>query len=348
MGASLVFGTSIDNAVEKLLNGKELDYIKTFDQEWTRSSCNYDGLMTVFDNPDIVYMNADFDEDVLLEEDKLTLGKWTKELNIDLSDNPVECYHLIKKNKKSKFKHISKEELKYFNRCSYLSLRRKGHLMLHSFNEQFVPKIEQVISVQKNSSITSYDGRDTIAGKIDLILKLTGHDKPVILDLKTSSKPYTQAQLDDSEQLKIYAAMECDNYNTDLIGYVVLCKNINKDISAICKTCNSNRNGRHKTCDTLRELLPNEDKKVNKKTGLVRCGGEWNETTVLAPKVQVLIHQVSPEKVDHQMAIESSTLDAMNAKSCIKNTKVCRAWWGSTCPFIKLCENGDPSGLRKK
>lgn len=348
LGASLNFGTAIDVAIDRFLAGKELDYIKTFDQEWTSSTSMYGATTTVFDNPNIVYSNADFDEDVLLDEDRTTILNWITELNLVSDKTIVELYTDISERKKESRKSISDNELLYFNRCSYISLRRKGHLMLHSFNEQFVPLIEEVLSVQSNSSITSYDGKDTISGKLDFVLRLKGYDLPIILDLKTSAKKYTQEQIDNSEQLAIYAAMEADNYKTDLIGYVVLPKAINKDTVGTCQTCKALRSGRHKTCDNRREKLPEETRKVDKKDGLVRCGGTWDLVTTLNPQVQVLIQKISPETVDRQMSIESQTLDAMNNGVHIRNTKVCRSFFGGVCPYYDLCWKNDDTGLVKK
>jgi len=329
-------------AVDKLLTKKNLDYIQTFDEEWNCSK-DYKGNVTyLFDNVNVVYAHADFDPDVLKPEDFETMNQWIDELDLGKhGDDPVTIFKTIAKIKKNPFKRIKDKELRYFARCSWLSLKRKGHIMLDSFYAQFYPKIEKVLAVQKSGQLKSDDGADIISGKIDMILKIKGYDKPIIFDLKTASQPYKQSQLDTSEQLSIYSAMEGDNYNTSLVGYVVLSKAINKEKIAHCKKCGNQKNGRHRTCNNLVNQIEPEQKPV-------RCDGEWDEKTVLAPVVQVMIEEKTPQQIEQVLASETQTIDAMKAGVVFKNTSKCENWYGSRCPFYNLCYKNDDSGLIKK
>lgn len=295
----------------------------------------------IFDNPNVTYAHGDFDADVLFPEDIKTLADWAHELGVgEERGDPIKAYKEVSKAKKNKFKRINQYELKYFNRCSWLSLKRKGHLLMQSFVEQFVPKIERVISVQKHSQIVSDDKEDVITGKIDMILKIKGYDKPIIFDLKTASRPYTQKQIDETEQLAVYSAMEGGRYGTDLVGYVVLSKAVNKETEATCKNCSYKRTGRHKKCDN--EVMNDEG------TGKVRCNGDWDEKTVLAPQVQVLIEKKTDEQINYQLGVETQTIDAMKAGVVYKNTSKCDNWYGSKCPFYDLCHKNDATGLIKR
>ena len=331
-GASLYFGSAIDASITALLNGDET-WVKLFHAKWNKTQMN-NKLVEVFDNNDIVYSNNDFDADVLLPEDRLTMENWIKELNIDnLSNEPIECFKEVLKIKKNPYKQTRSEQLRYFNRCSWLSLKRKGDILLTSFKEQFFPKIKKVLATQLAANIKDPYSGDSIQGFVDMVLEYEGYDKPIIFDLKTASQPYDEAQLETSEQLTLYAAMKGNEYNTDLVGYVVLCKNINKEKEAFCKKCNYIKNGSHRTCNSLIEG--------------VRCNGEWDEKTVLNPKVQVLIEQKTPDKINMLLNDVSNIVLAMKHNIVYKNSSKCDNWYGNPCPYKKACWKNDTSDLKK-
>lgn len=335
-GASLSFGNAVDVAVERYLNGANKDYIKVFDEEWLVSTNMFGAKTQVFDNDNILYAHSDFDADVLAPEDFEQMKLWSEELKLYSEEvTSLELFKHVAKAKKNPYKKIKENQLKYFNRCSWLSLKRKGHLMLHSFVEQFVPKIEKVISVQKNATIVSDDKEDTIGGKIDLILKLKNFDKPIIFDLKTAGRPYKQDNIDNSEQLTLYLAMEGAKHDTDLVGYVVLSKAINKDKVSYCKSCGYKKDGSHRKCNNIVEEGD-------------RCNGEWEEKSVINPQVQVLIEKKTDQQMNFQLEVETQTLDSMKAGIVTKNPTKCNSWFGNKCPFIDLCHKNDPTGLVKR
>lgn len=335
-GASLSFGNAVDVAVERYLNKSDLNFIEVFDKEWLNSTNMFGKTTPVFDNNNIVYAHSDFDGDVLLADDHTTMKAWAVELKLadDDSVDPVELFKSIAKIKKNPYKAIKDKQKVYFNRCSWLSLKRKGHLMLHSFVEQFVPKIEKVIAVQKNAQIVSDDREDVIGGKIDMILKIKNYDKPIIFDLKTAGRPYKQDQIDHTEQLSLYAAMEGAANKTDLVGYVVLSKAINKDKVAYCIKCQHKKDGRHQKCNNM--------------VGEERCNGDWYEKTELNPQVQVLIESKTDDQLNFQLEVESQTLDSMKAGIVTKNPTRCTSWFGNKCPYYNLCHKNDATGLTKR
>jgi len=339
-GASLYFGSAIDTAVEHLLKGNN-DYIEKFYDRWHTAISN-NKPKQIYDADDIIFGYNDFDEAILDKtNDSITMESWARELNL-LQPNEtadfsklVNLYKETVKLKKNSFKRPTNEQIKYFNRLSWLSMNHKGRILLEAFKTQFYPKIKKVIATQQFTNITDPNTGDSVVGVIDMVLEIDGYDKPIIFDLKTAGMPYDQNNIDYSDQLTLYAGMKGSYYNTNLVGYIVLCKNIPKDIVAYCNKCNGNRNGRHKTCDAL-------DSTGN------RCHGDWIETKVPKPIVQVLVEEKSPEQIQSLFQDISNIILAMKNKIVYKNTSRCDNWYGSICVYKNLCHKNDPSGLIKK
>lgn len=219
-GAALSFGTAFDAAVGAILEGKT-NHIEIFNNKWYSSTDRKGQVIPIFDNDSITYGHSDFDEHVLLAEDLDLMGLWIKELRLTkISEDPVELFKTIAKNKKNPYKNPSENQLKYYNRANWLCMKRKGELLLEAFIEQFMPQVEKVIAVQKHVYIKDDVTGDAIMGFLDFVLKLKGREKPTIFDLKTSANLYKQEQIDNSEQLTLYVAIEGQKYQTDEVGYV--------------------------------------------------------------------------------------------------------------------------------
>lgn len=331
--ASLFFGSAIDAAVMEMLEGKT-EYIHTFKDKWRRAY-QYGKATQIFDNPDIVYSNADFDEHVLQDKDKDQMLLWAAELKLGDDSDVVRLFKEISKIKKSPYKHTTSEQMKYFSRCSWLSMKRKGEILINSFKEQFYPKIKKVLATQKYAKIENPYTGDVISGYVDMILEIEGESKPVIFDLKTAAQPYSQEQIDLTEQLTLYSAMKRDEYNTDRVGFIILCKNIPKESEGYCQDCGTKKEGRHKTCNATTSEG-------------VRCEGEWLEKVVLKPVVQVLIESKTSEQIEELLKDCGNIILAMKNKIVYKNTNNCSNWYGSDCIYKKLCHKGSMIGLRKE
>lgn len=338
-GSSLYFGTAIDRAVSDMLENNP-DWLKTFHNTWEYQAKDGKGAR-LFDHPNITYSHKDFDADLLQPQDYLELDKWAKELKlIAQSTTPtnqqlVDLFKTCSKAKSNPYIKITDEQFKYFNRCSWIGLKRKGEILLKSFDEQVRPKITKVVSTQKRAEIEDPATGDKIVGYVDMILELQGYDKPIIFDLKTSAQPYEQHQLDVSPQLTLYAAMEAKKHNTNLVGYIVLQKNVAKDNVAHCDKCNIQKNTRHITCNAT-------------PVGNIRCNGNWVETIVLSPEVQIMIAEKSQEQIDDLLLDYGNIILAMKNQVVYKNIDKCNNWYGSLCPFKGLCHGGDTSNLKKK
>jgi hypothetical protein len=330
-GAALYFGSAIDHAVTELLKSNAVDFVKLFKEKWF-STIKDKQVFQIFDNDNLVYSNSDFDEDVLTNSDQVTMLGWSNELHL-FGHDPIRIFKEIQAKKRNPYKHPTKEELKYFNRVSWLCLEQKGILLLNAFNTQFVPKIEKVIDTQKYVRLE--DGLDSITGVIDMVLQIEGYKDPVIFDLKTAAQPYKASDLEMSQQLTLYAAMKAKEYNTQNVGYVVLCKNIPKVITNTCLSCGHVAASRHQTCNALTS------------TGS-RCNGAWKEVKVLKPEVQVMVGVKTENDQLTLLTDYANIIEAMRNNIIYKNSSKCLNWWGSRCIFFDKCWNGSTEGLVKR
>lgn len=330
--ASLFFGSAIDSAISEMLKGNN-DYLNKFYDLWNRAF-NYGKATQIFDNDNVVYSNSDFDADVLKQKDLDQMLLWAAELGLGDSTDVVALFKEIQKIKKNPYKHTTAAQMKYFSRCSWLSLKRKGKILIESFKDQFLPRIEEVLAIQKYGKTEIPFTNDIISGYIDFVLKLKGEDAPIIFDLKTSAQPYTQDQIELTEQLTLYAQMAHAEFGTTRVGYIVLCKNINKESTAYCESCGHHKKGKFKNCNNIIEGS--------------RCGGEWIEKKVFKPEVQVLIENKTREQVDDLMESYKNIVLAMKNKVVYKNTSRCRNHYGSICPYFSLCWKGDMKGLKQE
>lgn len=345
VGASLFFGSAVDTAIEKLLEGNT-NYLQIYEQNMN-TQYHFGKTSVFFDNPDVMYSYSDFDSDIINDDDINQLYKWASDLKLtsvakqvlysnkeDLREEMLDLYDAVAKLKKNPYKKMSDAQKTYFNRASWLSLRRKGFLLIEAFIAQVMPKIKKVVSTQQRASIKDEATGDSIQGFIDMVLEIEGYDKPIIFDLKTAARPYTEEQLEHSTQLTLYSGMKGADYNTNLVGYIVLCKNIQKDKVSICKSCGHTKTGRHKTCDNI----------VNK----VRCNGEWDETISINPQIQVMVKEKTQEEINDVFMDVGNIISAMKQKIVYKDTSKCNNFFGSRCQYYAACHNNDTSGLVKK
>lgn len=334
-GASIYFGAAVDAAVMSMLEKPGEDFLAKFNSRWDTAIVN-NKPVTMFDNPNIIYANTDFDEYVLDKSvDMALLWDWAVELKVDfLGRDGVQVYKEILKIKKNPYRTTGASELKFFNRASWLSMKRKGKYLVEAFHNDFYPKIKRVLATQKRATIVDPASGDSIVGVIDMVLELEGYDKPIIFDLKTAAMAYSQEQIDTTEQLTLYAAMCAYEYSTDLVGYVVLPKAIRKDIISNCGLCGHSKNSKHRTCDNL----------ING----TRCNGAWIESRIPKPEVQVMIQNKTPEQVEELLKDIANIVLGMKNKIVYKNTNKCENWYGQKCVYYNACHKGDLSGLVKK
>lgn len=216
----LFFGTAIDAAVELLLlkkkvllSDKELDLLMT------------ETALSIFDktmreqngqllerNPLCEYFYSDFDSNLLIKEDYDYLSKAYPSIK-DWEEFFAYCKKYIKTH--GELKPGSKIA---FNNLCWLSLYRKGEMMLAAYERDILPEIQEVFDIQKEVELINESG-DKLRGKIDFIASFK--DDPnarYICDNKTSSEPYKEDSVANSIQLAIY----CEAETCDRAAYTVM------------------------------------------------------------------------------------------------------------------------------
>jgi hypothetical protein len=217
--------------------------------------------------------------------------------------------------------------------------------MIRAFREHFLPKVKKVYSTEEKVELSS--GQDSNIGFADAVVDFEGYDRPIIFDFKTAGKAYAHNSVRESVQLSQYLYVLSDKYNTDLAGYAVFLKNIVKNRTKICKSCEfDGSGGRHKTCNN--QILVATDFTLNgppQEQYFDRCGGEWAETINPECKVQIIIDTI-PLEFQEQTVDEIGLInDKINSGVVEKNLEACHNNYGKPCEFINLCHKGSMDGL---
>lgn len=342
ISGALLFGGALDKAINELLLSKDLQKAtKIFDEEW---EYNWINKKKVFlpDSELVVYAKKDFDSELLEKED-------IHKMEGKISDtNSLEVYEQIVRQKEEKgFENLHNDNKRYYNYCNWLVLRRKAYIMLNAYNEKVLPKIKNVIAIQKEFNLEGKTG-DIINGFIDCILEFQDGKKYVI-DNKTSAIEYEKDEAGKSQQLILYNyALNKEGMNLDGVGFIVMYKNIQKNRIKICEKCGHDGTGeRHKTCNKMIDPNPDaswEDIRSSKTAASYRCNGPWKETISPECKIDIILNQVS---LPAQNLIIQSFKEANagikagifppNVDSCFK--------FGNKCAFYEKCWKGEDSEL---
>lgn len=137
----------------------------------------------------IKYSKSDFDESILIDEDRLETVEEGKDPN-------------------------------------WVSLKRKGLMILEAYQTQILPRIKQVLFVQKDIKLENDEG-DSFIGFVDFCA-VWDDGRTIIFDNKTSSIKYADDSASTSEQLATYFEATRDELKVDAVGYVVIPKKVRK------------------------------------------------------------------------------------------------------------------------
>lgn len=329
--AALIFGSAIDSALNELLTQSSKIPEETFEEAFTQSEIN--SINTYIPTAtSLVYSNNDFDDDLLINDDYNVMRKLSELIGNESTNNEyLDVYKILFNNKKeSGFDSLTTKEKEFYNLMNWLSLRRKGFLMIDAYRKKILPRIERVLAIQEYVSIDNADG-DKVVAYVDLIADIK--DLGVcILDNKTSAMEYETDSVLSSSQLSLYVHMLEEKYKTRKAGYIVMRKGVIKNRKKICSVCgHDGSGGRHKTCDAI----------INNK----RCGGEWIETIFPEIAIQFIVDTIPLQT--EKIIIENidSINVAIKSGNFTRNLNTCSNYFGGKCPYFSLCYHNDSSDL---
>lgn len=323
---ALCFGEAFDKAVEAIIKDITIDDNKVFDVVFTEQEINKKKIYLP-DSPLLVYSASDYDSDLLTDEDVQFLEAKSLELGLDgnLDSSFASC---LAAKKQSRYKPFKDNERKFFNLCNWVSLRRKGHVMLTSFRNKVLPNLKDIEGTQVKIELANDTG-DTVIGYADYLGKYANNPNKLVLDFKTSSIEYEDDSATISPQLALYAHA----LDVKQAGFVVFSKRITKNRVKICSQCGFDGTGnRMSSCNNTIE-----DK---------RCKGEWNETLSPEAEVKVIISDIPKQTTEIVLENAEIVNTLINQGLFIRNLESCRGKFG-VCPYYNKCFRGEDKGLEK-
>jgi len=163
--SSLIFGASLDTGLNALLEDSG-NPEETFDKALQYTEVNGKGVY-VPTYPSLVYAAADLDMDLFTEDDYHLLEEFFEKGDVARVEDVVGSIAALREKKKARgLDSFKLEEKKFFNLMHWISLRRKGLIMLQAYRKKVMPKLGRVLSVQEQISLTNEDG-DKITGVVD-------------------------------------------------------------------------------------------------------------------------------------------------------------------------------------
>lgn len=323
--AALLFGSALDRAVAQMLKPQDAtDPKEAFKKAWSYAEVNK--RLTKLDTcADIVYADADCDLELLKAEDIAELKA--------LDSNWEDTFKTIVEGKASVgWKFLPDDKKSFYNKVVWHSLYRKGLILLHGFEKQILPNIEEVLSVQEEIGLDNES--DEVIGFIDFVVRYKGYDSPVIVDLKTASRAYDKDAVLTSPQLATYLHAVSGKYKTRYAGYIVLNKQVNKNKEKTCTTCDQDGSGsRAKTCD---KVIDGE-----------RCSGEWSVKIKPTAFIQVLIDKIPVRTEELVLENLDAINESMHKEIVHRNFNACIKYGKIKCPFYGICWENNFSEVEK-
>ncbi len=120
---------------------------------------------------------------------------------------------------------LTEEDLESGLNKSWLSLNRKGQLLIEAYAEQVLPRLERVLLVQHQISLVNEEG-DKFTGIVDFVAQIDG--KIWIIDNKTSSIKYAANSANESAQLATYYEALRDKYDIAGVCFITIPKSLRK------------------------------------------------------------------------------------------------------------------------
>lgn len=345
LGSALLFGSAIDEALNILLSTKmdnppenatdDLERLKQgFDYHLANQIINKE-MEDVRTSHIIEYYRSDFDPDVLGSAEFESLSAFIRDAGYEETE-PLSLFEEIYTNIKDG-QQIDSTDRSFYNYACWLSLKRKGHLMLEHYKEEIMPKIKRVISVQRAFKLPNESG-DELVGYMDFEAEMHDYDGLITMDNKTSGKNYKLADVNDKGQLLIYD--EVNDYGK--AGYIVLIKKIAYIKEKTCRSCGIMTTKAVKKCaESI--IKTNNPIKKSKKMGsrVERCNGELDLIKIPYIKSQILIDDIDEEKKDKHFEHLCGILEGIENEEFDQNRDSCFQY-GKPCIYYNLCRS-DPT-----
>lgn len=322
--AALKFGDAVDQGLNFLLTEKNrAKAYETFKKAWKAGTIDTDVVEEFCGNEKLQFSSSDLDDGILTPADWEYFSKKTS----NCATTSLE--RIIYKRKEEGRKSLDTIERYVINVATWICLRRKGLMMLDAYNERIIPRINKVLAVQEQISLTNEEG-DSITGFVDLVAEWED-GTVVVFDNKTSSIDYDKWSVRSSPQLTLYYSALRKKYNATKCGYIVLHKGIKKDVKKVCKSCKFDGGvTKYKTC--------------NKEMEWGRCNGEWITTTNRHVGIQIII-DIIPERTETIVMENYKAVNtAIHNGVFPRNFDSCNRPWG-LCPYIKKCWHNKDDGL---
>ncbi len=345
--SALLFGSAVDAACNHLLENhgdrrsdpKLLEEaILIFKSKWEQQLDQNSSTGEVIDlpkNPYIKYFKNDYDHS-LFSEDILDvfeeqLGVTDSELYLKWREENFEKYY-----KGKSFLGIPEEERISYNYGSWLSLSKKGPMMIEAYFNNILPQFKSILTLQRQIEVVD-DKDNVVQGIAEFVAEL--HDGRVCLvDNKTASSPYSEDSVRNSQQLALYkqilniqARTEGADWKIpiDCAAYAVMIKKTEQNKT--CSACGFNSASSHKTCNNT----------INGS----RCGGEWK----LSPfhSTQFIIDNITEEFGNAVLENASTVISCVEKSAFPKNFERCYNVFGGACEFLEHCRGKGDSTLIK-
>lgn len=211
--SAFFFGSAVDDATEAYLLDTACPY-ETFKKGMLTAEYNRE-VIDLPKNEFINYYATDFDESLMEDVDWKKIEDFAKELSVGIP-RPSNARER---------KALKGNERRVFNYMNWLSLMRKGPLLIEHFCNWADEHIEETIACQREIKLENAEG-DILRGYLDVLARFKDGITRVI-DIKTASDPkkqYPEGCVETSPQLIIYAEAQ----GMSEAGYFVLDKRIRK------------------------------------------------------------------------------------------------------------------------
>lgn len=231
VGSALFMGSAIDDALnymllekKKKLSKDDKDFLAKYDSPEdaflkTFKTFKHNGEeIDISTSPKAEYFKSDLDTSVLEEDDYEKLREFDPEVE-DHEAYIEEIQGFIKEKKT-----LDEQDQRLYNYICWLSLRKKGLLLIQAYRDDILPQIAETHSIQERVHLPNENG-DSLIGFIDAVVSFV--DDPntkVVLDNKTSSTKYKDDSVATSPQLATY----CEYKGLDSAAYAVVEKKLRK------------------------------------------------------------------------------------------------------------------------